>query len=168
MAQFDQIIGRILAHEGGFVDHPKDPGGATNFGITEQVARAAGYRGHMRNLPRETAVAIYRAQYWGRVQGDKLPDAVAFQVVDAAVNHGTGNAIRWLQAAAGVAADGIIGPVTLAAVRKADPADLVLVFNAIRLEFYAALSTFATFGRGWTRRVAGNLRLAAHDNGSPG
>jgi lysozyme family protein len=168
MAQFDQIIGRILAHEGGFVEHPKDPGGATNFGITERVARAAGYRGHMRNLPRETAVAIYRAQYWDRVQGDKLPGAVAFQVVDAAVNHGTGNAIRWLQAAAGVAADGIIGPVTLAAVRKADPADLVLVFNAIRLEFYAALSTFGTFGRGWTRRVAGNLRLAAHDNGSPG
>ena len=164
MAKFETIIERILAHEGGFVDHPRDPGGATNFGITERVARASGYRGHMRNLPRETAIDIYRAQYWDRVQGDKLPDAVAFQVVDAAVNHGIGNAVRWLQRAAGVADDGIIGPVTLAAVRKADPADLVLLFNAIRLEFYASLSTFPTFGRGWTRRVAGNLRLAAEDS----
>ena len=163
MAKFETIIERILAHEGGYVDHPRDPGGATNFGITERVARATGYRGHMRNLPRETAVAIYHTHYWDSVQGDKLPDAVAFQVVDAAVNHGVGNAVRWLQRAAGVANDGIIGPVTLAAVRKADPADIVLLFNAIRLEFYASLSTFPTFGRGWTRRVAGNLRLAAED-----
>lgn len=164
MAQFDRLIGRVLAHEGGYVDHPKDPGGATNFGITERVAREWGYKGHMRDLPREVAVAIYRKQYWERVQGDKLPDAVAFQVLDAAVNHGTGNAIRWLQKAAGVAEDGSIGPVTLAAVRKADPDDLVLMFNAIRLDFYTSLTTFATFGRGWTRRVAANLRLAAQDN----
>lgn len=164
MAQFEKLIGRILEHEGGYVDHPRDPGGATNFGITERVARASGYRGHMRNLPRETAIAIYRAQFWDRVHGDKLPDEVAFQVVDAAVNHGTGNAVRWLQRAAGVADDGIIGPVTLAAVRKADTGDMVLVFNAIRLEFYATLSTFPTFGRGWARRLAGNLRHAATDN----
>lgn len=164
MAQFDRLIGRVLAHEGGYVDHPKDPGGATNFGITERVAREWGYKGHMRDLPREVAVAIYRQRYWERVQGDKLPDAVAFQVLDAAVNHGTGNAIRWLQKAAGVAEDGSIGPVTLAAVRKADPDDLVLMFNAIRLDFYTSLTTFATFGRGWTRRVAANLRLAAQDN----
>lgn len=164
MAQFDKLIGRVLAHEGGYVDHPKDPGGATNFGITERVAREWGYKGHMRDLPREVAVAIYRQRYWERVQGDKLPDAVAFQVLDAAVNHGTGNAIRWLQKAAGVAEDGSIGPVTLAAVRKADQDDLVLMFNAIRLDFYTSLTTFATFGRGWTRRVAANLRLAAQDN----
>lgn len=164
MAQFDRLIGRVLAHEGGYVDHKSDPGGATNFGITERVAREWGYKGHMRDLPREVAVAIYRKQYWERVQGDKLPDAVAFQVLDAAVNHGTGNAIRWLQKAAGVAEDGSIGPVTLAAVRKADPDDLVLMFNAIRLDFYTSLTTFATFGRGWTRRVAANLRLAAQDN----
>lgn len=165
MAQFDSLIGRILAHEGGYVNHPSDPGGATNFGITERVAREWGYKGDMRALPRDTAVDIYRARYWDRVQGDKLPDEVAFQIVDAAVNHGIGNAIRWMQRAAGVADDGIIGPVTLAAVAKADPADLVLLFNAIRLEFYASLTTFSTFGRGWTRRVADNLRHAAKDNG---
>lgn len=163
--QFDAIIDRILAHEGGYVNHPSDPGGATNFGITERVARAAGYKGDMRKLPRATAVDIYRTQYWARVQGDKLPPEVAFQVVDAAVNHGTGNAIRWLQRVVRVADDGIIGPVTLAAVTKADPADLVLLFNASRLEFYASLTTFAQFGRGWCRRVAANLRHAAEDNG---
>ena len=164
MSGFSEAVERVLAHEGGFVDHPSDPGGATNFGITERVARARGYKGHMRDLPRQTAIEIYRAQYWAPVQGDKLPDAIAFQVMDAAVNHGVGNAARWLQRAAGVAEDGVIGPVTLAAVRNADPADLVLRFNATRLDFYASLSTFSTFGRGWTRRVAENLRLAAVDN----
>src|SRR5690606_22830800 len=103
-------------------------------------------------------------QYWARVQGDKLPADIAFQVVDAAVNHGTGNAIRWLQRAVGVADDGIIGPVTLAAVTKADPTDLVLLVNASRLEFYASLSTFAQGCRGGCRRVAGTLRHAAVDN----
>lgn len=161
---FNTFVDRVLKHEGGYVDHPSDPGGATNFGITERVARAYGYKGHMRNLPRETAIAIYRGQYWNAVKGDQLPSAFAFQVFDAAVNHGVGNAVRWMQRAAGVADDGKIGPMTLGAVMKANPADLVLAFNAIRLNFYASLSTFGTFGKGWTRRVAGNLQLAAEDN----
>ena len=163
-SRFAVYVERVLAHEGGFVDHPKDPGGATNFGITERVARAWGYRGTMRNLSRGMAIDIYRENYWNAIQGDKLPGAVAFQVLDAAVNHGPGNAIRWLQRAAGVADDGRFGPITLAAVKRADTADLALVFGAIRLEFYASLSTFPTFGRGWTRRFAGNLRYAAQDN----
>lgn len=161
---FGKLVERVLQHEGGFIDHPSDPGGATNFGITESVARANGYRGHMRNLPRETAIAIYRKGYWDAVNGDHLPPAVAFQVFDAAVNHGVGNAARWIQRAAGVADDGKLGPISMTAIAKASPADLVLRFNAIRLEFYASLSTFATFGKGWTRRVAGNLRLASEDN----
>ncbi len=161
---FSKLIERVLAHEGGYVDHPADPGGATNWGITERVARAHGYKGHMRNLTRAQAISIYRADYWNRVRGDQLPPAIAFQVFDAAVNHGAGNAIRWLQRAAGVADDGQLGPVTLAAIMRACPVDLVLSFNAIRLDFYTSLSTFGTFGRGWTRRVAGNLRLAVQDN----
>lgn len=162
--RFPVFVERVLKHEGGYVDHPSDPGGATNLGITERVARAYGYKGHMRNLPRETAIAIYRGQYWNAVKGDQLPPAFAFQVFDAAVNHGVGNAVRWMQRAAGVADDGKIGPMTLGAVMKANPADLVLAFNAIRLNFYASLSTFGTFGKGWTRRVAGNLQVAAEDN----
>ena len=110
------------------------------------------------------AVDIYRRDFWQRVRGDELPREFAFQALDAAVNHGIGNAVRWMQRAAGVADDGVIGPVTLAAVQRAQPADLVLRFNAERLRFYAKLTTFGTFGRGWVNRVAGNLDHAAADN----
>lgn len=163
MAVFGDYIERILAHEGGFVDHPADPGGATNLGITERVARAHGYKGAMRSLPRATAIAIYRRGYWDAVKGDQLPPAVAFQVFDAAVNHGPGNAIRWLQRAVGVANDGRIGPITLGRTLSLPPTDVVLRFLAERVKFYTDLSTFPTFGRGWMRRVAGNLRHAAED-----
>lgn len=157
---FDSFIDRVLSHEGGYVNNPKDPGGETQWGISKRS-----YPGlNIRTLTRAQAVEIYRRDFWQRAQCDKLPKALAFQMLDAAVNHGMGNPIRWLQRAAGVADDGQIGPVTLAAVRRADENDLLLRFNAERLEFYASLSTFASFGRGWTRRVAGNLRYAARDN----
>lgn len=161
MAGFETEVERVLAHEGGFVDHPKDPGGATNFGITERVARANGYTGDMRSLPRAKAIAIYKAQYWDAVKGDSLPPALAGQVFDAAVNHGTGNASRWLQQAVGVTIDGKIGPATLSAAKSVSEAKAVLRFNSVRLEFYASLGTFPTFGKGWTRRVAGKLREAS-------
>lgn len=160
MSQFDQIINRVLAHEGGYVNDPRDPGGETQWGISKRSYPKL----NIRALTRAEAVEIYRRDFWQRVQGDRLPRAFAFQGLDAAVNHGIGNAVRWLQRAAGVADDGVIDPRTLAAVAAQDPADLVLLFNAERLEFYTKLSTFDTFGRGWTRRVAGNLRYAAQDN----
>ncbi|WOB24740.1 MULTISPECIES: glycosyl hydrolase 108 family protein [Xanthomonas] len=160
MSQFDSLIDRVLAHEGGYVNDPRDPGGETQWGISKRQYPQL----NIRSLTRAQAIEIYRRDYWQRVQGDKLPAAAAFQVMDAAVNHGVGTAIRWLQRAVGVADDGVIGPRTLAAVAVAPAADLVLLFNAERLEFYAKLSTFDAFGKGWTRRVAGNLRLAAVDN----
>lgn len=163
MAGFGTFIERVLAHEAGFVDHPSDPGGATNLGITERVAREHGYKGAMRNLPRATAVAIYRQSYWAKVKGDALPPALAFQVFDAAVNHGTGNAIRWLQRALGVADDGILGPITLGQANATPLAPLVFRYIAIRTRFYTDLSTFGAFGKGWTRRIAENLRFAAED-----
>lgn len=160
MSAFDQLIDRVLTHEGGYVNLVEDPGGETKFGISKRS-----YPGvDIKNLTRPQAIEIYRTDFWARVQGDQLPRAFAFQVLDAAVNHGVGNAVRWMQRAAGVADDGVIGPMTLAAVKRCDPADLVLKFNAERLDFYSKLSTFDAFGRGWTRRVAGNLRLAAEDN----
>ena len=161
MAGFETEVERVLAHEGGFVDHPKDPGGATNFGITERVARANGYTGDMRSLPRGKAIAIYKSQYWDAVMGDSLPPALAGQVFDAAVNHGPGNASRWLQQAVGANIDGEIGPETIKAAKTVSEAKAVLRFNAVRLEFYASLGTFPTFGKGWTRRVAGKLREAS-------
>lgn len=160
MSMFLDLIDRVLSHEGGYVNDPRDPGGETKFGIAKRS-----YPGvDIKALTRQDAIAIYERDFWRRVQGDKLPRPFAFQALDAAVNHGIGNAVRWMQRAAGVADDGVIGPITLAAVARAEPADLVLNFNAERLEFYARLQTFDTFGRGWTRRVAGNLRYAAQDN----
>lgn len=163
MSKFEEFIERILGHEGGYVNHPSDPGGATNWGITERVARQYGFTGDMRYLPRAKAIDIYRQGYWNRIRGDSLPPSVAYHVLDATVNHGAGNAVRWLQRAVGVADDGQIGPITIAAVRERPAVDVVLLFNAERLHFYTRLSTWNTFGRGWCRRVADNLRYSAVD-----
>lgn len=160
---YDTAFDRLIGHEGGYVNHPSDPGGETMWGITVAVARASGYTGPMRDLPRDTAKAIYRAQYWDKVKADSMPFPVAFQVFDAAVNHGTGQAAKFLQRAAGVADDGVIGPKTLAAVAAHDSAALLLLFNAEREQFYTNLSTWASFGKGWSRRVVANLRYAAGD-----
>lgn len=160
MSLFDEFIERVLTHEGGYVNNPEDPGGETKYGIAKRSYPNV----DIKNLTRDGAVAIYRRDFWERVQGDQLPRQFAFQALDAAVNHGIGNAVRWMQRAVDVADDGIVGPVTLNTIKRFDAADLVLLFNAERLEFYAKLETFGAFGRGWTRRVAGNLRHAAKDN----
>ena len=162
MGMFDYFIERVLVHEGGYVNDPRDPGQETRWGISKRAYPHL----DIRNLTRAQAIDIYRRDFWQRVRGDELPREFAFQALDAAVNHGIGNAVRWMQRAAGVADDGVIGPVTLAAVQRAQAADLVLRFNAERLRFYAKLTTFSTFGRGWVNRVAGNLDHAAADNGS--
>ena len=159
MDAFAQMIERVLSHEGGYVNNPADPGGETQWGIAKRSYPQL----DIRRLTRAAAIEIYRADFWARVQGDKLHPAVAYQALDAAVNHGIGNAVRWLQRAAGVADDGAIGPVTIAALARHDPADLVLLFNAERLAFYTKLSTWPVFGKGWINRVAGNLRYGAAD-----
>ena len=164
MSIFKEFWARIVKHEGGYVNNPKDPGGETNWGITKRVAVAHGYTGNMRNLPLATAEAIAEKSYWDAVQGDKLPAAVAWQVVDAAYNHGNRQAVKFLQRAIGANDDGIIGPRTLAAVAAMDKNDVVFLFNAERIEFYTGLRGWISFGKGWARRVAGNLRYAASDN----
>lgn len=156
-------IERVLGHEGGYTNNPKDPGGETNWGITIAVARGNGYTGPMKSMPRETAVAIYKKLYWDTIKGDQLPSAIAFQVFDAGVNHGVSRASAWLQQCVGTAQDGKIGPATLAAVTRRSDAQLVFAFLAIRTQFYTDLSTFSTFGKGWTRRIAGNLVYASQD-----
>lgn len=161
---FDPLFDRLMNHEGGYVNHPNDPGGETNWGVTKRVARQYGYNGDMRKLPRSTARNIAEKLYWDVINGDKLDKSVAWQVMDAAYNHGNRNAIKMLQRAVGTNDDGVIGPKTLGATNAMDKNDVILLFCAERLEFYAKLSTFFTFGRGWVRRVAGNLRWAAKDN----
>lgn len=129
------------------------------WGITVAVARANGYQGAMRDMPQEIAKDIYRRKYW-RPWMDTLAYSVAFQVLDASVNSGERQAAKWLQRAVGVKDDGVVGPVTLAAARKADPVKLAALICAVRLEFLANLPTWPTFGRGWARRIAGNLKKA--------
>lgn len=163
MTNFEKCFDRLMEHEGGYVNHPSDPGGETNWGVTKRVARKFGYRGSMKKLPKSTAMKIAKILYWDKVKADELPFAIAWQVFDSSYNHGKGNAIRFLQRALGVADDGKIGPVTLAATRRADIYDLTLEFNAERLEFFTRLKMFKTFGRGWSRRIVANLRYAAID-----
>lgn len=160
---FQTAIERILSHEGGYVNHSKDPGGETIWGVTKRTALANGYQGSMRKMTREQAKEIYRKQFWLKNGCDKLPFAIAYQYFDACVNHGRGNAVRFLQRAAGVADDGVMGSITLSAVKEMPISVLVSGFNRERLLFYTKLSTFDTFGRGWTRRIAENLRHAVHD-----
>ncbi len=164
MSDFNKAFDRVIGHEGGYVNHPRDPGGETNWGVTKRTAQAYGYNGDMRAMTRDQAKAIYKRGFWDKVGGDALPDAVAFQLFDAAVNHGIGNAVRFMQRALGVADDGIVGNITLTALRNADANDFLMRFNAARLDFYTRLSTFDTFGKGWVRRIVGNLNYGAVDN----
>lgn len=156
---FDSAFQVLLKHEGGYVHHPSDPGGSTNMGITEAVARRVGYKGAMQDLPVDLAKRIYLEEYWKPVRAEELPPAVRYAVFDAAVNSGVRQSILWLQRALGVADDGVLGPRTLAAVNQANPEVLRARIIAQRLQFLCALNTFATFGRGWTRRCADILAM---------
>jgi len=158
MSYFDDCFAKLIGHEGGYSNNPADPGGETMWGVTLKVARANGYTGPMRSMGLDVAKGIYRALYWDRCRCDDLPQGVAFDVFDAAVNSGPGQAARWLQRAVGVADDGVIGPVTLAAVRKLQPGALRARYSGMRLDFMTQLSTWGTFGRGWARRIAANLK----------
>ena len=160
---FETAIERVLGHEGGYVNHPADPGGETNWGVTRRTAQANGYKGAMRAMSRNEAKEIYRRAFWKRYHCADMPFAVGYQYFDACVNHGYGNAARFLQRALGVADDGVIGPITRAALKNADVSELVRKFNGERMAFYTKLKAFDTFGRGWLNRVALNLRHAVTD-----
>ena len=164
MSVFDIIFERLMLHEGGYVNHPNDPGGETMWGVTKRVAQAHGYHGSMRKLPKALAKQITEKSYYKAVKGDQLDRLIAWQLTDAAYNHGNRQAVKFLQRAVGVTADGLIGPRTLAATAEMDKNDVVLLFNAERIEFYTGLRGWISFGKGWARRVANNLRFAAVDN----
>ncbi len=166
--RFERCLGEILRHEGGYVDHPSDPGGATNMGITRKTLarwrKVTPWTGlpkaAVEALTRDEAALIYRAQYWNTARAGAMPAGVDLALFDFAVNSGSDRAARVLQAALRVAADGEIGPVTLAAVDAADPKRLVNDLCDRRLAFLRRLASFSVFGRGWTRRVAA-IRAAA-------
>lgn len=160
MIDFDTAIERVLGNEGGYVNNPDDPGGETNWGISKRSYPDV----DIANLSRDDAKAIYRRDFWIPVANYVEDSALCYQVLDAAVNHGMANAVRFLQRAAGVADDGHLGPVSRNALSTMAPADLHLLFIAERIEFFCKLSTFSTFGKGWMRRCAQDLRYLAKDN----
>lgn len=155
---WEEALAHVLQHEGGYVNHPADPGGMTNLGVTKRVWEEwTGKRvseADMRALTPALVAPMYKKRYWDVVRGDDLPTGVDLCVFDAAVNAGAGRASKFLQQAVGVTADGQIGPKTLSAV-TAKPADEIIeAFCALREAHYKSLNTFETFGKGWMRRLA--------------
>jgi len=155
---FDTAFERVIGHEGGYVNDPRDPGGETKFGISRRSYPNV----DIANLTVDGAKAIYLRDFWLPL-GDAHP-AVKFQVFDFAVNSGIQTAIRKLQAAIGVADDGHWGAVSAARYAAMDTNDVLLRFLAYRLDFMASLKAWDTFGRGWARRIARDLMYAAEDN----
>lgn len=154
---FDTAFDLLIGHEGGYSFNAADPGGETNWGITARVARANGYGGSMRFMPRDTAKVIAKQAYWDAVQADKIPDALRFDVFDGAYNSGTAQSIKWMQRAVGAVDDGVFGPATLKALQSADPILTAKRYNGNRLQFMTNLATWGVFGKGWARRIAENL-----------
>jgi len=155
---FAPSLAHVLTHEGGWADHPRDPGGATMKGVTlatysDWLGRQA-TKAELRAISDEHLTSIYRTRFWDAVRADDLPSGLDYVVFDMAVNSGPSRAARVLQSVVGVMPDGTIGPKTLATVAAHDPAALIAAFQRNRQHFLEALPTFDTFGKGWTRRVA--------------
>jgi lysozyme family protein len=161
---FDECLALLLSHEGGFVNHPKDPGGMTNLGVTKAVYDK--YVGHesteaeMRSLTPELVAPIYKNNYWDKAHCDDMPNGVDWAIFDWGVNSGMSRPVKALQRIVGVTADGGVGPYTLRAIGDKDPTELVEKMYEARQHFYESLSTFATFGKGWTRRNKETLEQA--------
>ena len=159
-ANFDACLAKLLVHEGGYVNHPSDPGGMTNLGVTARVWEE--WVGHpvdekqMKALTPALVAPLYRKKYWDACRANELVSGLDYAVFDVAVNSGVGRAIKLLQSSVGATPDGGYGSITAALVKKAeaDPVRLIELFSAKRLEFLQSLNAFPTFGKGWSRRVA--------------
>jgi len=163
---FKQALAAVLKHEGGYVNHPKDPGGATNKGIIQTTYDSArkrwGYSTRSVKFITDDEVAlIYRTMYWDAVAGDDLPSGVDYAMFDFAVNSGPYRAIRSVQLVLNILTDGKMGPVTLNAIKAQPPARLITSLCDYRMAFLRGLSHWPTFGKGWSSRVVGVRRLAA-------
>ncbi|MET7243239.1 glycoside hydrolase family 108 protein [Methylobacterium sp. EM32] len=161
---FERALALVLTHEGGWSDDPADPGGATNLGVTIGtlslwLGRPA-TRAEVRGLTPASVAPLYRRRFWDAIQGDALPAGLDYALFDFAVNSGPKRAVIGLQRALGLADDGRLGPVTLAALKGRDVPGLIDAVCDGRLAFLRALSTWPRFGRGWGRRVE-EVRAAA-------
>jgi lysozyme family protein len=163
-ANFSKCLDMLLHHEGGFVNHPDDPGGMTNLGVTkavyEKYIKRNATEAEMRALTKIDVSPIYRSNYWDRGHCDDLPSGVDWSVFDWGVNSGMGRAAKALQRVVGVTADGAIGPMTIKATHDMKPQDVIVKMHSSRQSFYESLTTFKTFGRGWSRRNDETLEAA--------
>ena len=161
MQDFNAMLPGLLVHEGGYVNHPKDPGGITNLGVTirvwEEWTDRPATPAQIKALTPAVVAPLYRARYWNLLRCDELPPALARCVFDFGVNSGVNRAARYLQRMVGAAEDGSIGPATIAAVARftgaAGLAEAVRRYQQARRVFYRKRATFPTFGKGWLRRV---------------
>ena len=152
---FDAALKQVLKYEGGKVDDPRDPGGRTAFGVTQDTYNAWRKKQGLPNadvfsISQADVAAIYRQEYWDRIRGDDLPTGVDFAVFDFAVNSGVVKAAKTLQSVVGVVQDGQIGPATI----QATKAYVALAVTNKRLAFMQSLSIWSTFGKGWSARIA--------------
>ena len=172
MNRSQQIIPLILKHEGGFVNHPSDPGGATNKGITigtfRRFIKPKGTIADLKALTTEQAVVVYKRNYWDVVLADLLPMGVDYTVADFAVNSGPARAAKVLQKVVGATQDGQIGPATIKAVNAMPAKDVIRQVNANRLAFMKSIrggKLLVAFGKGWQRRVDEVLAHSLRDAG---
>jgi lysozyme family protein len=150
----DEILELILSAEGGYVNDPRDPGGETKFGISKRS-----YPGlDIRSLTLEGAKGLYVKDYWTKYSLESFPPYIQYSLLDFTVNSGYGNAIRALQRTIGVADDGIFGIISSTRLESLKPIDVLIDYNEERLKFLRKLSTFPTYGNGWTRRVMGVIK----------
>lgn len=152
-ATFAQCFSIVVGIEGGYVNDPKDPGGETKYGISKRAYPNL----NIASLTLAQAESIYFTDYWSKSQCDRLPPAVALCVFDCAVNCGVGavpNLLKALQQMLGVVQDGIIGPITQAALARADLASMVAYAQGARILYQTGLSNWPTYRVGWSRRMA--------------
>lgn len=154
---FQRALSLVLKHEGGWSDHPKDPGGATMKGVTlanfRKYVKPNATKDDLRKITDQQLATVYRRFYWDAVSGAELPDGIDFAVFDFAVNSGPARAAQYLQKVVGAVPDGKIGPATVKATKSALPATVIHKLCDDRLAFLKRLKTWPTFGKGWDRRV---------------
>ena len=150
---FDRAFEIIIGHEGGYVNDPRDPGGETKYGISKRAYPAE----DIQNLTLDRAKFLYKRDYWDAVDAESIPGAARLMVFDCSVNCGVTTAKKLLQRAVDVKDDGVFGPKTRAAV-SATP-DIEQRFAGYWLQYYTDLKGFETYGKGWVRRVANDLRI---------
>lgn len=163
-SSYDEALRRLLVHEGGYSNHPSDPGGATNFGITiadyRRYVKLNATAADIRAMSVDDAKAIYHAQYWMALRCDELPPGLDYALFDYGVNSGTARAAKVLQRVLGLPVDGRVTELEIAAVRRHFTADLINRICDERLAFLQSLRAWPVFGKGWRRRV-GEVRAAA-------